>query len=353
MRSKFFALAGVLLFSPLYAAVAGSIDQLVVFGDSLSDNGNAAAALASQGKMLGNGDYAPNAYTDGRNTVPATTGPFGLWVDQFSAKFGLADPQPFLVDTKTGLAINPAAANFAFGDALTGHNPGFNTGNLLSNTAIPWTTDQVGIYNALNHSTASATTLYSFWAGANDLFNALQNDPFHILGDSVAAADNIASNIKTLAGEGAKNFLWFNLPDLGDTPDAQASGVAAIFLANLATQAFNSEVQSDTASLVHTFGINIIDVNTYSLLKDMVGSPGKYNFTNVTVPAQGLNVNPNEYLFWDGAHPTTAADSFLAQLVDTDISSQFTAVPEPGTLVFATFGLLVVFAGLRLRRGAC
>jgi phospholipase/lecithinase/hemolysin len=348
MRIKFFALLGTLLLSPVYAALAGSIDQLVAFGDSLSDNGNAAAALASQGKTLGN--YAVNAVTDGPNTVPATTGPFGLWVDQFSAKLGLADPQPFLVNAPGGLAINPTATNFAFADAMTGHNSSFNPANFLSNTAIPGTADQVGIYNALNHNTASASTLYSFWAGANDLASALQHDPFHVLPDSVAAADNISSNIKTLAAEGAKNFLWFNLPALGDTPDAQASGVAGVFLANLASQAFNAEVQSDTASLIHTFGINIIDVDTYSLLKDMIADPKKYGFTNVTAPAQGQAVNPNEYLFWDGAHPTTAADSYLAQLVQTDVSSQFTAAPEPGTLLFATFGLLALFMGVRLRR---
>ncbi len=348
MRIKFFAFIGVLLFSAAHAALAGVINQLVVFGDSLSDNGNAAAALASQGQTLGN--YAPNAVTDGPNTMPPTTGPFGLWVDQFSAKFGLPDPQPFLVDTKNGLAINPAATNFAVADALTGHNPNFSLQNFNSSMAIPWTTDQVGIYNALNHNTASAGTLYSFWAGANDVIQALTTDPLNVISDSIKAADNIETDIKILAGEGAKNFLWFNLPALGDTPRAQAAGPLAVFAANSAAKAFNAEMTGDVASLTHSLGIDIVDIDTYSLLSDIVANPAKYGFTNVTDAAQGLNVNPNDYLFWNDIHPTTQGHAFLAQLVDADVSSRFTAIPEPGTLVFAGFGLLSLCAGIRFRR---
>ena len=348
MRTRVVAFTGILLLSPVCVAFAGSINQLVIFGDSLSDNGNAATALASQGKTLGN--YAANAFTDGPSTMPATTGPVGLWEDQFSAKTGLADPQPFLANTSHGLAINPAGTNFAVADALTGHNPAFNPLNFLSNTAIPWTTDQVGIYNGLSHNTASASTLYSFWAGSNDIAQALTSDPLHLISDSIAAADNIESNIKTLAGEGGKNFLWFNLPPLGDTPDARKAGLLAAAAANLATVAFNTEMQADAASLTHSLGVNIIDVDAFSLVSDMVAHPMKYGFLNVTDPAQGLSVNPNDYLFWDGTHPTTAADSFLAQLVEKDVSGQLSSAPEPGTLTFAMFGLIAVCAGLRLRR---
>ncbi|MBV9502968.1 MAG: SGNH/GDSL hydrolase family protein [Acidobacteriaceae bacterium] len=345
---KLFALTGVLLCLPGYVVVAGTINQLVVFGDSLSDNGNAAAALASQGKTFGN--YAANAVTDGPNTMPSTRGPFGLWVDQFSTKFGLADPKPFVVDTPTGLAINPAATNFAVADALTGHNPNFNQQNFTSTMAIPGTTDQVAIYNTLNHNTASASALYSFWAGANDIIQALTTNPLNIIGDSISAADNIESDIKTLAGEGAKNFLWFNMPPLGDTPRAQSAGPLVVAAANAAALAFNAEMTGDVASLTRSLGIDLVDIDTHSLVSDMIANPAKYEFTNVTDAAQGLNVNPNEYLFWDGIHPTTQADAFIAQLVETDISGRFTAAPEPSSLLFAGFGLLTLCAGMRFRR---
>src|SRR5271157_1334030 len=83
---------------------------LVVFGDSLSDNGNAAAALAAVGLTLGN--HATNAATDGPATTPATSGPFGLWIDQFAALSSLPDPQPFVLSPSVDvLLVNPSATN--------------------------------------------------------------------------------------------------------------------------------------------------------------------------------------------------------------------------------------------------
>ena len=76
---------------------AGTISQLVVFGDSLSDNGNAAIALGGAFP----GDYAPNAFTDGPATTPATSGPYGLWIDQLASDLGVPDPQPFLAGEQT------------------------------------------------------------------------------------------------------------------------------------------------------------------------------------------------------------------------------------------------------------
>jgi phospholipase/lecithinase/hemolysin len=60
----------------------------------------------------------------------------------------------------------------------------------------------------------------------------------------------------------------------------------------------------------------------------VVSNPGLFGFTDVTDPCLvGLTPcsNPNQCLFWDDLHPTTAADRILA--------AQFAnAVPEPSTL---------------------
>src|SRR5580692_9967238 len=193
MRSTFFYALTVALASPALT-FAGSItaSQLVVFGDSLSDNGNGAIALG--GALPG--DYAPNAFTDGPNTSPATTGPFGLWIDQFAALAGLPDPQPYLANPATN-------TNYAVASALTGFANPQDIGN------------QVAAFTAAHPAGAPSSDLYVIWGGANDLYDGTST--------GVTAANNLDSYIQALAADGAKNFLWLNLPQLGDTPAGAAN----------------------------------------------------------------------------------------------------------------------------------
>ncbi len=63
MRLKLLAVTGVILIAPVCAALASSItsvNQLIVFGDSLSDNGN--ASIATLGAQPGP-KYATRNYT--------------------------------------------------------------------------------------------------------------------------------------------------------------------------------------------------------------------------------------------------------------------------------------------------
>ncbi len=65
----------VLLAAPLFAQQL-PFNQLVVFGDSLSDNGNLYAATKAFGLPTpGPPMYATGEYTDGANSVPSTTAP--------------------------------------------------------------------------------------------------------------------------------------------------------------------------------------------------------------------------------------------------------------------------------------
>ncbi|HET9409331.1 MAG TPA: SGNH/GDSL hydrolase family protein [Candidatus Sulfotelmatobacter sp.] len=305
------------------SATALPISQLVVFGDSLSDNGNAAIALG--GTLPGN--YAPNAFTDGPATTPATSGPFGLWIDQFAGKLGVADPQPFLA----------GGTNFAVASALAGHNPLFT----LPPTVVPFTSDQVAIY-LLSH-TPSVSTLFTFWAGANDI-DAGRNP--------VTAADNIEANIKTLAAAGATRFVWLNLPPLGATPDGLASGQSALL--NAASGAFDVEWAADISAL-RALGIDVSGVDVAGLFAQIASNPSGFGFTDITDSAWcgpgGLATcaanNPNHFLYWDGEHPTTAADSLVATLAFNDV----TATPEPGAFSLSLIGFCsLAFSSARLRR---
>jgi phospholipase/lecithinase/hemolysin len=332
-----------LLAMPMQSLHAESIYHLVVFGDSLSDNGNAAASRAAAGETLGN--YAANAFTDGPQTVPATTGPYGLWIDQFAAILKVPDPQPFLVNTPLGpsggiLAANPSATNFAFASALAGNNPDFSSTDYLNpaNQQVPGTTNQVALFLLFNGQQASPENFYVFWAGAENIYQSLGNVWNFFLFPVIAkdAADAIAANIATLASAGAKHFMWLNLPPLGDIP--YVSDNSDPFVRDLGKGAgdfaaliFNNEMASDIASLERTYEIDITVVNTNSLFNSIVASPGTYGFVNVKdagwcgtdgVVTCALD-NPNGFLFWDELHPTTAANSVLAQFARGYIAGRF------------------------------
>lgn len=315
---------------PLSAAIAdpiGQVNQIVAFGDSLTDTGN--ASIATLGAQPGTGyayrSVAGLPFQVGEFTnPPAPGGPSGLWIDQFAANAGLPDPQP---------ALAPGGGtNFAVGGA--------DTGSGLGNV-----TYQLDTY-LLGKTSVPSTSLYSFWAGANDLIAG--NNP-------VTAANSLEANIATLAGDGGKYFLWFNLPDLGDTPRGQASGQAAAL--NAASAAFDAQWATDSQTLDHEYpGIVLVDVNIETLFNDIIGDPGKYGITGAVEP-QGADENGYAFSF-DGLHPTSYTDQFIADLALTDFEAAVTptpssGVPEPANVVLLLLGLgaVVVFRSKAVNRG--
>src|SRR3954453_4388295 len=194
MRVQFFV--GVLLLSSSIApAFAASIDQVVAFGDSLSDTGN--VTIATFGQFPGD-NYASGRFTNGSDTTPATSGPFGVWVEQLAQRLGAPAPEQFL-----GLG---GGTDYAFASATTGSNGLYNI------------TDQVNTYLLTHPTGASSTALYTIWGGSNDLFNGTSGGK--------AAADALYGNIQSLAASGGRNFLWLDIPPLGNTPLGSVNAAA-------------------------------------------------------------------------------------------------------------------------------
>jgi phospholipase/lecithinase/hemolysin len=299
----------------------GQVSQIVTFGDSLSDAGN--ASIATLGAAPGPG-YATRPvpgipFPVGYFTNPQSGGgPSGLWIDQFAAKLGIADPSPALAPL--------GGSNYAVGSALTGSA---NPADMQN---------QVNLFLATHPGTASPTALYTLWGGAEDIF-AAQNP--------ITAADNIATQIQELAADGAQNFLWFNLPNLGETP--LVSGIpAAAAAANLASQAFNQEWALQVANL-DSLGINVIGVNIDTLFNQILANPAAFGFSNVVAACNATpGCNPNTFLYWDTLHPTTYADSLVANLAYQDAFGSPVAEPPTVTLLaLGAAGLLVLWRSKR------
>ena len=76
-------------------------------------------------------------------------------------------------------------------------------------------------------------------------------------------------------------------------------------------------------------------------------NPGAFGLTNSTAPCfDGSSVcaNPNQYLFWDGFHPTTAADAILANQFATALT------PEPSSILLIGTGISGLMVLVRKRR---
>ena len=335
-------------------AAALPFNNMVVFGDSLSDNGNLltiATPLESTYPQIAGSlpdtanNYANGEFTDGANTTPSTS-VLGLWDEQFASQLGLPAPVPALASNfitnyefTGGYSLNSGGTNFAVAGSVSGNT----ITNSTSGTFQAGMATQVAAFNSQYSGVIPSNSLYAFWGGANDILDAPSGSTSATL-DTIAttAADNIYGYINNLANEGGKDFLWINLPPLGATPEGTGNASAL----NAAAVAFNSRQSLDLGKIVAAHpGVKVITVNAYSLFTQLVANPSTYGFTNVTTPAQGLSgVNPNHYLFWDSLHPTTAADKLLAQAAAADTIAAVT--PEPATLWLLTLGAL---AGLALR----
>lgn len=298
------AIAASLLVST--AASAAQFSKVVIIGDSLSDGGNLSLALAPQ-------IQPPLRFT----TNPGET----------AAE---------LVADGLGLAVTPSllgGTDYAFGGA----------GVVNNSTAgpIPTLPQQLQMYLAANGGVADSRALYQVWGGANDIFyqTAVSTDPSVLAAGTLKAAQTELALLGQLQAAGGSYVVVYNLPDIGKTPSGLAGGAAASAGATQLSVAFNSQLNTGLNQLSGS-GLNIIPVNAYQLLNEVIANPAAYGFNNVTVPACGLGATSvqcgpqrsglpytyapgtqNTSLFADGVHPTTATHRLLSQVVLSEIAA--------------------------------
>lgn len=299
------AIAATLLFST--AASAAQFSKVVIIGDSLSDAGNLSLALGSP---------TPSRFTTNPGLTAAEMVAKGLGLPVTASLLGGTD--------------------YAFGGA----------GVVNNSTAgpIPTLPQQLQMYLAANGGKADPNALYQVWGGANDIFylTATSTNPNVLSAGTLTAAQTELGLIGSLQAAGAKYTVVYNLPDLGKTPSGMANGPVVSAGASQLASLYNGQLNIGLSQLSAT-GLNIIPVNAFALVNEVIANPAAYGFTNVTAPACGPAVpqltsvqcgpagsgapftyaagTENTYLFADGVHPTQGADRLLSQVVLSEIAA--------------------------------
>jgi phospholipase/lecithinase/hemolysin len=74
------------------------------------------------------------------------------------------------------------------------------------------------------------------------------------------------------------------------------------------------------AGLEASLQVQIVRLDTFALLDEIVAAPASFGLTDVSHPCIALNTTvhpycakPGGYLFWDGIHPTVAGHHLVAE----------------------------------------
>jgi outer membrane lipase/esterase len=230
-------------------------DHVVVFGDSLSDNGNA-------GRF--------------------SNGP--VWVEYLSSRFGLT-----LKSSRMG------GSNFAVGGALL--DPGSGPTSLRA---------QANAY--LQGPRPQGRILYIVYGGGNDLLAAVGQPQTSATVEGAVAS--VRSIVADLAQVGATDILVPNLPPLGITPAVRSQGPRAIEAANKLAEQFNGTLDRTLTDLRAPAGLRLHRLDVWQLAERVRSDPAAAGFIDVTNPC---GQRCDRHLFWDSVHPTTRAHERLAE----------------------------------------
>jgi len=270
--------------------------KTVVFGDSLSDAGYFRPLLpASANPIIGQ----------------FTTNPGWIWAEYVADYYG----------TNGG-----AHGNGQNGDnyAIGGARVGVDTSQVLvpGTPAVPVYSlkTQMNQYLAANGGKADPNALYTVWGGANDLFAIQRGAP--LAATLGAAVTDQVGIVGTLKAAGAQYVVVPTIPDIGLTPDARAAGPAGMAAGTALAKAYNDALFGGLKAA----GLQVIPVDTFHILQEIVASPSTYGFVNATgkacLTATSLTCSPaayatpdayQTYVFADGVHPSNATHQMLGQ----------------------------------------
>jgi phospholipase/lecithinase/hemolysin len=272
------ALAVVVLSGCSGSKSGDTYSQIVVFGASLSDNGNAASVVPG---LFPGAPYYPGRASNGL-----------LWIDVVAADLG-NEVKPF-VNGGTNYAVGGARTCEISGTSPNPFDMCYQTNLYL--TAV------------LNRADASALYVIDAATVGNNIFAVINNGLSHSEITTTAPTD-IAKIMDKLYKAGARQFLVTNVPDVGATPRGQGlpSPATATALSNGFNGTLNNELGNFRAS--HSGA----DVRLADFKSAVAITAGFTNTTDPCVVNLVACATPDTYTYWDNLHPTAATGRNMAK----------------------------------------
>ncbi|KAJ3317517.1 hypothetical protein HDU76_001152 [Blyttiomyces sp. JEL0837] len=276
------------------AAASKTFANVVSFGDSFSDNGNGTFKLT-------NGMAPPAPYKNGR----WSNGP--TWVEYLSDTFGAA---------LTDYAYGGAVANLSdIPDAAKNNIKG-----------VPDLDGQLGLFKQAGVMYDPETTLYTVFAGGNDYIDSLSGAATPDIAKIVTAFTTFLGEL--ISATSARQIVILNIPPFEQIPFV-VSQVPSAYIPLVATIApsHNTALEAGIKTLTSTFTNTTIYLGDLNKMVNYLVTPTgmkSSGFTNVkegcfNKTSGAVCDTPDNYLFWDGLHPTTAAHKLLGKIASDEV----------------------------------
>jgi len=272
--------------------------QLVVFGDSLSDNGNLFALT---------GFPKPPAWQGRSSNGPTYAEQLAQLLDMRLDDRAFAGAEAS--DASPPVVVNP----------VTGAPLPINLSNQIA-----------GYLAGLHGVPAPHGTTALINIGSNDYQAYLQSSvpktPQTVQAVVQSVVGSIALAIDALTHAGVEKIVLFTLPDFGITPAAQAQGPQVAAFAHALDVVNNAALMQMAASHPN---VEVVDV--FQLTEALAADPHALGFSsglNQTwvglLASHSTQFAPNEVVFFDGIHPTAAAHGVLSAFADASLTSDTT-----------------------------
>ncbi|GJN32953.1 hypothetical protein PR202_gb21501 [Eleusine coracana subsp. coracana] len=328
----------LLLFS-VGAGAAGVPPALLVFGDSLVDDGNNNALPSTLAKA----NYFPYGldFLGGEATGRFCNGK--TVIDALCDLFGLEYLPPFTSTGQDGGASLLGCVNYASAAGGILDETGQHLGERfsLSQQVVYLETNLDTIRSSsqltIGYEQFLTRSIAVMVLGSNDYINNYLLTPLYDSADKYTPEEfadllinHYTRQILALYSVGVKKFLLAGVGPLGCIPCMRAFNQGQcvdqvnqlVGLFNQGLRSLVDQLNADHPDAAFTFG------NTYDAIQDMIDNPNKYGFTVMDSGCCGLGQNKgqitclpllqpcgnrDQYLFWDAYHPTQAANLVLAQ----------------------------------------